>query len=103
MIEIGGKGHSAAIHSENNDSILAWSALDVCRIGVNGPAVLVSAGLASGLNPAATIGTGFYGSSSIGDNIGPMHLIQWAKVAYAEEIPQGLSDSLTRWETNQVA
>ena len=101
MIKIGGKGHSAAIHSEDNETILTWSALDVCRVAVNGPAVLVSAGLGSGLNPTATLGTGFYGRSSIGDNVGPMHLVQWSKVAYAEDIPQGLDDALAAWKTNQ--
>ena len=82
MLEIGGKGHSAAIHSEDPDAIVAWSSLEVCRIAVNGPAVLVSGGLASGLNPTATLGTGYFGRSSVGDNVGPEHLIHWTRTAY---------------------
>ena len=28
------------------------------------------------------MGTGYFGRSSIGDNIGPQHLVHWTKVAY---------------------
>ncbi|MDD2735391.1 MAG: aldehyde dehydrogenase family protein [Desulfuromonadaceae bacterium] len=100
MLEIGGKGHSAAIHSENSDAIVAWSSLDVYRIAVNGPAVLVSAGLASGLNPSATIGTGYFGRSSVGGNVGPEHLIHWTCIAYSENPAVEMGDveaAVKRW------
>ncbi len=92
MIDFGGKGHSAAIHSSNPDTILAWSSLDVYRIAVNGPAVLVSSGLSSGLNPAATLGTGYYGRSSVGENVGPMHLVNWTQIAYNADPAEVMGD-----------
>jgi acyl-CoA reductase-like NAD-dependent aldehyde dehydrogenase len=99
MIAIGGKGHSAAVHSENSDVILAWSTLEVCRVGVNGPAVFVSSGVVSGLNPTATLGTGFFGRSSVGDNVGPEHLVQWTKIAYNSESPEGLTAVVEKIES----
>jgi len=108
MIRFGGSGHSAAIHSANHDAILAWGSLNVCRVTVNGPAALVSAGLGAdltaGLNPTMTLGTGYFGGSSIGDNIGPMHLIEWTKIAYEGGFPGSEGDvtaALKRWDTGR--
>ncbi|MBZ0230261.1 MAG: hypothetical protein K8F58_17675, partial [Bauldia sp.] len=38
-----------------------------------------------------TIGTGFFGRSSVGENIGPRHLVQWTRIAYnrSAEVPFG--------------
>ncbi len=29
-------------------------------------------------------GTGFFGRSSVGENIGPQHLVQWTRIAYSK-------------------
>ena len=109
MIRFGGSGHSAAIHSTDNDAILAWGSLNVCRVTVNGPAALVSAGLGAeltaGLNPTMTLGTGYFGGASIGDNIGPMHLIEWTQLAYDGGFPAdddaAVEAALKHWDASR--
>ena len=72
MIRMGGLGHSAAIHSNNPDAVVAWGAnLKVYRVSVNGVASLTSSGYQSGLPPTVTIGTGYFGRSSVDENVGP--------------------------------
>jgi len=83
VLRIGGRGHSAAIHSTNPATIMAYgAALDVLRIAVNAGSSLGSAGLDSGLAPTMTVGTGFFGRSSLGENLQPKHLVQWTRLAY---------------------
>lgn len=83
VVRIAGAGHSAAIHSENSHTIMNYAALvPVLRISVNVGNSTGSAGLDTNLAPSMTIGTGFAGRSSIGDNLEPKHLLNWARVAY---------------------
>ena len=44
-----------------------------------------------------TIGTGYFGRSSVSENVGPEHLIQWTRVAYAKdaEFSAGAFDSVS--------
>jgi len=87
MLRIQGKGHSAAIHSNDEDMIAHWGiSLPVCRITVNAPAVLGSSGFATNLTPSPVIGTGFFGRSSISDNVAAKHLVQWTRVAWNKEL-----------------
>ena len=44
------------------------------------------------LGSARTIGTGFFGRSSIGENIGPEHLVHWTKLAYNEDTSEKFGD-----------
>ena len=32
-----------------------------------------------------TIGTGYFGRSSVAENVGPRHLVQWTRLAYATD------------------
>jgi acetaldehyde dehydrogenase / alcohol dehydrogenase len=83
VLRIGGKGHSAAIHSANPATIMAYgAALDVLRVAVNAGSSLGSSGIETGLAPTMTIGTGFFGRSSLGENLQPKHLVQWTRLAY---------------------
>jgi hypothetical protein len=52
---------------------------------VNAPCSQGAAGIATNLAPTFTIGTGFFGRSSIGENIGPQHLVHWTRIAYGSE------------------
>jgi hypothetical protein len=38
-----------------------------------------------------TIGTGYFGRSSVSENVGPQHLLQWVKIAYnkRDDVPFG--------------
>jgi hypothetical protein len=83
VVRIGGAGHSAAIHSENPTVITDFAAqVPVLRVSVNVGNSTGSAGLETNLAPSMTIGTGFVGRSSIGENLQPHHLMNWARIAY---------------------
>ncbi len=77
LLRIGGAGHSAAIHSTDPRTILDFgAAVRVLRVSVNAGASLGGAGLETNLAPSMTIGTGYVGRSSMGENLQPSHLVQ---------------------------
>lgn len=78
-----GGGHSAAFHGEAPDRLLQFAnALPVYRVVVNAPCSQGAAGFATHLPPSFMIGTGFAGRSSVGENVGPQHLVHWTRIAY---------------------
>jgi hypothetical protein len=48
-----------------------------------------------------TIGTGYVGRSSVGDNIGPQHLVNWVRVAYDKDAGEtfGDFDGVEPWDS----
>jgi len=66
--------------------------LEVYRIVVNAPCSQGAAGFGTALAPTFTIGTGFFGRSSIGENVGPEHLVHWTKLAYNEDTSEKFGD-----------
>ena len=56
------------------------------------------------LAPSFTIGTGYFGRSSVGENIGPKHLVNWTRIAYSDEASEAFGDfsGLETWN-NQSA
>ncbi|MBC8036347.1 MAG: aldehyde dehydrogenase family protein [Rhizobiales bacterium] len=95
MMRHSGTGHSAAIHSKNETNIMAFTAaVPALRMAVNAGCSLGAAGFETNLGPSMTIGTGFAGGSSIGDNLTPQHLLQYARIAYNKEA----SESFGRFE-----
>jgi len=93
MMRRAGKGHSAAVHSTNEHHIIAFaSAVPALRIAINAGCSLGAAGFETNLGPSMTIGTGFAGGSSIGDNLTPHHFIQFARIAYNKEASEVFGD-----------
>ena len=93
LLRFAGAGHSAAIHSNDRQAIMDYaSAVEVYRVVVNAPCSQGAAGFATHLAPTFTVGTGFFGRSSIGENIGPQHLVNWTRVAWHKEGGGALSD-----------
>ena len=85
LLRYAGAGHSAAIHSTDRQSIMDYaSAVEVYRVVVNAPCSQGAAGFGTSLAPTFTVGTGFFGRSSIGENIGPQHLVNWTRIAWHE-------------------
>jgi acyl-CoA reductase-like NAD-dependent aldehyde dehydrogenase len=86
MTRRSGAGHSAAIHAEDAQMILRFGAeMNVLRIAVNAGSSLGASGFETNLAPAMTVGTGFFGRSSVAENVGPQHLIQWVKLAWNKD------------------
>ena len=70
LLRIGGAGHSAVIHSRDPRTILAYgAAVRVLRVTVNAPGSTGSCGLDTNLAPTMTVGTGFFGRSSLTENL----------------------------------
>jgi acetaldehyde dehydrogenase / alcohol dehydrogenase len=83
VVRIGGAGHSAAIHSENPSVIADFAAaVPVLRVSVNVGNSTGSSGLETNLAPSMTLGTGFVGRSSLGENLSPHNLMNWTRIAY---------------------
>lgn len=86
MMRKAGRGHSAAVHSSSEANILAFAdAVPALRIVVNAGCSLGASGFETHLGPSMTIGTGFSGGSSMGDNLTPDHFVHYARIAYAKD------------------
>ena len=97
ILRMTGAGHSAAIHADDPDVVLAYgSAVEAYRVVVNSPCSQGAAGFGTGLAPSFTIGTGYFGRSSIGENVGPQHLVHWSRIAYNSDVavPFGSFDTI---------
>lgn len=93
MLRMTGAGHSASIHSNDAQTTMDFAtAVETYRIVVNAPCSQGAAGFATNLPPTFTIGTGFFGRSSIGENIGPQHLLHWTRLAYNSDPAEIMGD-----------
>ena len=83
LLEYGGLGHSAVIHSENNETILAFSEkLKAGRIIVNSPSTHGAIGDIYNTNmPSLTLGCGSFGGNSTTANVSSVNLINIKRVA----------------------
>ena len=100
MLRIGGAGHSAGIHSRDPRAIMAYgAAVQVLRVAVNVGVSTGAAGLGTNLAPTMTVGTGFFGRSSLGENLEPRHLINLTRLAYASDPAEPFAefDGLQPW------
>lgn len=93
VLRVGGRGHSAVIHT--HDALLAGrfaTALPVMRVVVNEGGSTGSAGFGTHLAPTMTIGTGFAGRSGLGENLEPRHLVNWSRLAYSADPSERFPD-----------
>ena len=96
LLKMAGGGHSAAIHSTDPQTTMDFAAaVESYRVVVNAPCSQGAAGFATNLPPSFTIGTGFFGRSSIGENIGPQHLLHWTRIAYNSASTEVMGDFTT--------
>jgi acyl-CoA reductase-like NAD-dependent aldehyde dehydrogenase len=101
VLRLSGRGHSAAIHSTDPQLIMEYgAAVDVLRVAVNVGSSLGSAGLETNLAPTMTIGTGFFGRSSVAENLHPSHLVQCTRLAYNRDPAEPFGDfaGLVPWQ-----
>ena len=83
LIEFGGLGHSAVIHSENEETIQKFSkTVKVGRIIVNSPSTHGAIGDIYNTNmPSLTLGCGTFGGNSTTANVSSVNLINIKRVA----------------------
>ncbi len=83
LLEFGGLGHSAVIHSEDKDTILRFSeTMKAGRIIVNSPSTHGAIGDIYNTNmPSLTLGCGSFGGNSTTANVSSVNLINIKRVA----------------------
>lgn len=83
MLEFGGLGHSAVIHTTNDEAIKEFGLrMKAGRIIVNAPSSQGAIGdIYNAYLPSLTLGCGTYGGNSVSTNVGAIHLINVKKVA----------------------
>lgn len=98
-LEIEGKGHSCAMHSNNQDHVkLVGQQLPVSRLVVNEPCALTAGGsLQNGFAPTTTLGCGSWGNNSISENLDYKHLINIHRIGYADKKNVPTDEEI--WET----
>jgi acetaldehyde dehydrogenase (acetylating) len=83
LLEHGGAGHTASIHSQSEAAVKQYGlAVPAFRIVVNSSSVHGSIGYSTNLFPAMTLGCGSPGGNITSDNIGPQHLMNVKRVAW---------------------
>lgn len=86
MTRRSGGGHSASIHARDPEIIMRYGEeMNVLRISVNVGNSLGASGFETHLAPTMTIGTGYFGRSSVAENVGPQHLVQWVRIAWNKD------------------
>lgn len=83
-LELEGKGHSAALHSDNDAHIQqAGLALTVSRLVINQPCSTSAGGsLFNGFAPTTTLGCGTWGNNIISENFTYKHMINVSRIGY---------------------
>ncbi len=83
MVEQGGLGHTAVIHTMNDDLAKAYGErLKACRICVNSPSSLGGIGnIYNSMIPSLTLGCGSYGHNSVSGNVSAINLLNVKKIA----------------------
>ena len=83
MVELGGLGHTAVIHSTNEKLVEEYGErLKACRIIVNSPSAFGGIGdVYNSMMPSLTLGCGSYGRNSTSSNVTAMNLINKKRVA----------------------
>mgnify|MGYP001278527666 CR=1 FL=1 len=83
MLNLGGLGHTAVIHSTNNDVIEEFGRrMKAGRVIVNSPSALGGIGdIYNSMMPSLTLGCGSYGRNSTSENVSAANLINKKRVA----------------------
>ncbi|OXC00256.1 MULTISPECIES: bifunctional acetaldehyde-CoA/alcohol dehydrogenase [Bacillus] len=83
MLNLGGLGHSAVIHSTNKDVQKQFGLrMKACRLIVNAPSSQGGIGdIYNGFMPSLTLGCGSYGKNSVSQNVTATHLLNIKRLA----------------------
>ncbi|WP_010631437.1 bifunctional acetaldehyde-CoA/alcohol dehydrogenase [Sporolactobacillus vineae] len=83
LLDFGGAGHTAAIHTRDQELIKQFGLkMKACRIIVNTPSALGGIGnMYNNMIPSLTLGTGSYGHNSISHNVSDFDLLNIKVVA----------------------
>jgi hypothetical protein len=89
ILRFGGIGHTAVIHARAEDRVAEFARrVPAYRVLVNTSSPQGSVGITTNLQPSMTLGCGAIGGNVTSDNVGPQHLINIRRVAWAVRTPQ---------------
>ena len=84
VLRFGGLGHTCGIHAKDDARVREFaSRMPAMRVLCNSSTPQGSVGITTNLQPAMTLGCGAIAGNITGDNIGPKHLINVKRLAYA--------------------
>ncbi len=84
VMRFGGYGHTCVIFSKDEARIRQFALrMPAMRVLVNTSAPQGSTGVTTNLPPSMTLGCGAMAGNVTGDNVGPLHLINIKRIAYA--------------------
>lgn len=81
VLNFGGLGHSAAVHTDDAEVKAQFSMLPVGRLLINTPCALGGMGYSTDLEPSFMLGTGTWSGSIVSDNVTALHLINIKRIA----------------------
>jgi acyl-CoA reductase-like NAD-dependent aldehyde dehydrogenase len=89
LLKFGGMGHTAVIHSKNDQRTREYAMrMPAMRVLVNTAAPYGSIGITTNVFPAMTLGCGAMAGNITSDNVGPQNLIYIKRLAYSARQPQ---------------
>jgi acyl-CoA reductase-like NAD-dependent aldehyde dehydrogenase len=89
VLHFGGLGHTCVIYARDEARIRQFAErMPAFRVMVNTEGPHGSVGITTNLLPSMTLGCGAIGGNSTGDNVGPLHLINIKRLAYAVRRPE---------------
>ena len=89
LLRFGGLGHTCVIHSKDDAKIREYGLrMPAFRVLVNTPAPQGSTGITTNVFPSMTLGCGAIAGNITSDNVGPQHLINIKRIAYAVRKPE---------------
>jgi len=83
ILQFGGMGHTAGMHTQNRDAAIAYgSKMPASRVVINSPTTHGAIGFSTDLPPSMTLGCGSWGGNVTSDNVSPIHLMDIKRVAW---------------------
>jgi len=84
LLRFGGLGHTCAIYAKDDARIRRYAErMPAYRVLVNTPTPQGSTGITTNVFPSMTLGCGAVAGNITSDNVGPQHLINIKRLAYA--------------------
>jgi len=83
VLQFGGMGHTAGMHTGNRDAAIAYGEkMPASRVVINSPTTHGAIGFSTDLPPSMTLGCGSWGGNVTSDNVSPIHLMDIKRVAF---------------------
>ncbi len=95
ILQFGGMGHTAGMHTETRDAAIAYGKqMPASRVIINSPTTHGAIGFSTDLAPSMTLGCGSWGGNVTSDNVSPIHLMDIKRVAFETRSVQSLKSKV---------